>query len=471
MPEFGAQRAAALGTPAPTTTTAANANANQAVPADPLNQDAAIVTNAEEEFMHLLSQGLTADEVENLRQLGRQVDGDENGNQELEQEDDMMDIDEGMGMVVDLTMNGENGEAGIDADPAAIAAQDEQDRHDFMNFLARYTEGQARAGAQTQGQTQQQEQGTQAAAAGGNPRAPSGAPQPPQQPQEPQPQQQQQQGQGFAPFMPGLNPSINIGNLGPDDGRMMNDIVTRIFAGLTGGPRQQARRQAQPAQGQGQAHPAQEQAHPAQGQAHPAQGQDRQPQPQGQPQPQAGQGRNPGNANNNGRRQAQFAFGNVTIGPVTNLGAFFSQFPIFDPNVNGTGQERVKKAWTLPPAPGPTLRQRIERRERDAGLRCCDVSCGVGPSDEDPVVNDETIAFGMRQLMIMSKNHGSDGKTEGVCKHTFHPGCLVSAERVALGGADVSIIEGGDVEVSCPVCRSAGCVTKQEWDEGISALS
>ncbi|KAF8811598.1 hypothetical protein BYT27DRAFT_7055079, partial [Phlegmacium glaucopus] len=125
-----------------------------------------------------------------------------------------------------------------------------------------------------------------------------------------------------------------------------------------------------------------------------------------------------------------------------------------------------KKAWTLPPAPGPTLRQRIERRERDAGLRCYDMSCGVGPSDEDPVVADETKTAGVRQLVIMNKNHGSDGKAEGVCLHTFHPGCLVSAERVASVGADVSVIEGGNIEVSCPVCRSSGCVTKQEWDEG-----
>jgi len=219
-------------------------------------------------------------------------------------------------------------------------------------------------------------------------------------------------------------------------------------------------------------------------QAPQAQRQDDQPPPQAQaqPQPHGGQepaaGPNPANANNNGgrpRQQAQFAFSNVTFGPFANFGSLFGQVP-FNPNGTanangaGPGQERVKKAWTLPPAPGPTLRQRIERRERDAGLRCYDISCGVGPSDEDPIVSDETIAAGLRQLMIMSKNHGVNG-TPGLCMHTFHPGCLVSAERVALGGADVNVIEGGHVEVSCPVCRSAGCVTKQEWDEGISALS
>ena len=50
-----------------------------------------------------------------------------------------------------------------------------------------------------------------------------------------------------------------------------------------------------------------------------------------------------------------------------------------------------KPPWTLPPAPGPTLRQRIEHREREAGLRCYDVSCGVGPSDEDFELSDTVL--------------------------------------------------------------------------------
>ena len=132
----------------------------------------------------------------------------------------------------------------------------------------------------------------------------------------------------------------------------------------------------------------------------------------------------------------------------------------------GGMQERddgPKPPWTLPPAPGPSLRQRIELREREAGLRCFDVSCGVGPSDEDPELSETVV--GMKQMPIMEKN----GAGSEICLHRFHGSCLVSATRVALRGVD-SAVEDGNVEVSCPVCRGVGCVTKEEWDEGVAAL-
>ncbi|KAF8886236.1 hypothetical protein CPB84DRAFT_1685168 [Gymnopilus junonius] len=129
---------------------------------------------------------------------------------------------------------------------------------------------------------------------------------------------------------------------------------------------------------------------------------------------------------------------------------------------------RPKRAWTLPPAPGPTLRQRIERKEREAGLRCFDVSCGVGPSDEEPFGASE--GEGGKQVSIMSMaDH-----TALMCGHTFHNTCLVSAERVALSakGAE-GVVETGDgqVEVLCPICRGAGCVSRAEWDAGVEALA
>lgn len=128
------------------------------------------------------------------------------------------------------------------------------------------------------------------------------------------------------------------------------------------------------------------------------------------------------------------------------------------------GPPREKKEWTLPSAPGPTLRQRIERREREAGLRCDEVSCGVGPSDEDPfVVVDEESA---RKLGLVGR---SDVERAPVCSHTFHSSCLVSAERVAQRGQDVPVV-GDDVEVSCPVCRGIGCVSKGDWDAGVLSL-
>ena len=129
-------------------------------------------------------------------------------------------------------------------------------------------------------------------------------------------------------------------------------------------------------------------------------------------------------------------------------------------------RSRPKGPWTLPPAPGPTLRQRIERREMEAGLRCHDVSCGVGPSDEDPFGDDvANVTATMKQLTIKSKEDKSE-----LCVHRFHGPCLVTAERVALKGAD-AIVEDGSVEVSCPVCRHVGCVSKEEWDEGVVALT
>ena len=44
-----------------------------------------------------------------------------------------------------------------------------------------------------------------------------------------------------------------------------------------------------------------------------------------------------------------------------------------------------KRQWVLPSPPGLTLRERVEKKERALGLRCSAISCGLGPSDEDPV--------------------------------------------------------------------------------------
>ncbi|TEB20135.1 hypothetical protein FA13DRAFT_1743388 [Coprinellus micaceus] len=122
-----------------------------------------------------------------------------------------------------------------------------------------------------------------------------------------------------------------------------------------------------------------------------------------------------------------------------------------------------KKEWTPPPPPGPTLRQRIEKREHEAGLRCSDISCGIGPSDEEPCISEADAQ--LKQLSIHET--GKDGNR--VCSHSFHSSCLVSAERVARRGADASIV-GSDVEVNCPVCRGAGSISKSDWDEGVHTL-
>lgn len=144
-------------------------------------------------------------------------------------------------------------------------------------------------------------------------------------------------------------------------------------------------------------------------------------------------------------------------------------------------QQQPPKKWAPPPAPGLTLRQRVEKKEKEAGLRCCDISCGVGPSDDDPWV--DVPAEGMKQLAIRDEAAATDEKVavggneigKAVCSHTFHSSCLVSTERVALALRDAEVLFVGpegrkEVEVSCPVCRGAGRVSKEEWDAGVQAL-
>lgn len=139
-------------------------------------------------------------------------------------------------------------------------------------------------------------------------------------------------------------------------------------------------------------------------------------------------------------------------------------------NVN-PGRPIEKRPWAPPPAPGPTLRQVVERNEREMGLRCSDVSCGLGPSDEEPDPASSTGTSAVHQIAISTLAEGSDGKA--VCEHTFHPACLVSAERVAGWGQEAADAEGGggDVEVSCPVCRAHGVISHGEWGEGACALA
>lgn len=136
----------------------------------------------------------------------------------------------------------------------------------------------------------------------------------------------------------------------------------------------------------------------------------------------------------------------------------------------GQGRARPpeKRQWTPPAPPGQTLRQRVERLERERGLRCWDVSCGLGPTDEDPIPVIEPLTI--RQICI----NKIGGHGEKVCEHTFHPSCLVSAERVAGWGAeDMKEEKEGEeeVEVSCPLCRTVGVISRTDWDEGACALA
>ncbi|KAI0715656.1 hypothetical protein C8T65DRAFT_694692 [Cerioporus squamosus] len=139
---------------------------------------------------------------------------------------------------------------------------------------------------------------------------------------------------------------------------------------------------------------------------------------------------------------------------------------------SGPRRPAEKRQWTPPPAPGPTLRQVVERNEREMGLRCSDISCGLGPSDDDPVSSIDLSS--LRQISIRPLNSDTSGKNS-VCEHKFHPACLVSAERVAGWGHEVKTGEpAGDddeVEVSCPVCRAKGVISRLDWEEGACALA
>lgn len=141
------------------------------------------------------------------------------------------------------------------------------------------------------------------------------------------------------------------------------------------------------------------------------------------------------------------------------------------PNRDGANHEsEAPRVWMPPAAPGPTLRQRVEAKERKAGLRCDDPSCGIGPSDEVPFpdVFDDPNSPSIQRVTIMK-----DVGNGAICGHLFHPACLVSADRCAGWGEEDRGPEKGRDEyevVSCPVCRNVGKVQKEVWEEGAKEL-
>ena len=115
----------------------------------------------------------------------------------------------------------------------------------------------------------------------------------------------------------------------------------------------------------------------------------------------------------------------------------------------------------------------VERKERELGLRCSDISCGLGPSDEDPVPVVDPRVIHRIPLEPLEKDR-QEGKGH-VCEHAFHPACLVSAERVAgwnvADPKDKGVEGKKEVQVSCPVCRAVGVISSEDWDEGACALA
>ncbi|KIY43469.1 hypothetical protein FISHEDRAFT_62555 [Fistulina hepatica ATCC 64428] len=154
--------------------------------------------------------------------------------------------------------------------------------------------------------------------------------------------------------------------------------------------------------------------------------------------------------------------------PRTRPGVPFNTIPLFTdglPAYTTTPEPPPRREWTLPHASGPSLRQVIEKKEREAGFRCHEPSCGVAPVDEDPLV--EISPEGRRKFSI----HPLGKPDEAMCVHRFHAPCLVTAQRIALRGADETMTVDGQIEVACPVCRVDGYISKEVWDADSSAMS
>ena len=135
---------------------------------------------------------------------------------------------------------------------------------------------------------------------------------------------------------------------------------------------------------------------------------------------------------------------------------------------------RERKKWTPPEPVGKTLRQRVEEKERELGLRCDDMVCGVAPSDEDPTPIALQSASGTKRITIRAA-YDAHGKA---CQHSFHPACLVTSARVAGVTGDETgrqqeeeeeVAQDDGLQVACPVCRAVGSLSREEWNEGVQA--
>ncbi|KAF8523258.1 hypothetical protein BU17DRAFT_43946, partial [Hysterangium stoloniferum] len=134
-----------------------------------------------------------------------------------------------------------------------------------------------------------------------------------------------------------------------------------------------------------------------------------------------------------------------------------------------------RKPWTPPEPVGRTLRQRVEAKERELGLRCDDVVCDIAPGDDDDDDDDSGGNWGGSGSedgrVKMIKIHAAYDASGRACEHMFHAGCFVTSARVA-GEGEESDEAGTDAEeemipVSCPVCRAEGSLTRGEWEEGV----
>ncbi|KAF8517824.1 hypothetical protein JB92DRAFT_2904710 [Gautieria morchelliformis] len=134
---------------------------------------------------------------------------------------------------------------------------------------------------------------------------------------------------------------------------------------------------------------------------------------------------------------------------------------------NDTTERSYRRSWTRPNAPGKSLRENIEEKEREMGLRCLYASCIFAPTDEVPHVVASSI---LPRITITAA-------TETVCKHDVHAACLVKSVRAAGWNpvtpslADVHESEPSTLQVGCPSCFALGRVSRRDWEEGVIALA
>lgn len=141
------------------------------------------------------------------------------------------------------------------------------------------------------------------------------------------------------------------------------------------------------------------------------------------------------------------------------------------------------KKWT-PPEAIKTFRQVVEEKEREAGWRCDDPACLLGPADDEepsdehpikpmysimrPIEPDEPVRYKIEDGIRVYAG-GEDVRVKGenpVCAHKLHPECLVTSARVNGWGPDGNSKR---VTLRCPVCRLEGTVERQVWDMGVQA--
>lgn len=169
--------------------------------------------------------------------------------------------------------------------------------------------------------------------------------------------------------------------------------------------------------------------------------------------------------------------------------------PPYSQHFANRAQQRERRKWVPPEPVGRTLRQRVEAKERELGLRCDDVVCLIAPTDDDPTPVDSLSEETRGNLKRRVQLHGAYDARGRACEHSFHPACLVASARVAGLDGHGHIYEDEaedgldshdretqmdtdaeedqrehDLELSCPVCRADGTLHHQEWQEGVNAL-